>query len=153
MLFRSLDAALKLNGRFLGLTLRKGQAVIELPRGRELSGSRNIIDDATASTNYGATSVDIGAPGDDIKCTTLGDVYTSNFCTSFATAHVTGAGALVWGHPAYRNKSAREVRQLILDHSYSVATLSGRCVTEGRLNLDFLGPPAQAPPAPPVPLL
>ena len=113
------------------------------------NNATNNNEDRTASTNYGATSVDIGAPGDDIKSTTLGDVYTSNFGTSFATAHVTGAVALVWGHPAYRNKSALEVRQLILDHADPVATLSGRCVTGGRLNLDFLGQPAQTPQAPP----
>src|SRR5438046_9662225 len=39
----ALDATLQLNGRLPGLTQKRGQAVIELPGGGELSWSRTIV--------------------------------------------------------------------------------------------------------------
>jgi hypothetical protein len=48
--------------------------------------------------------------------------------------------------------SVQVAERIIVDHASSVATLSGRCVTGGRLDLGFLGLPARTHPASPVPL-
>jgi subtilisin family serine protease len=44
---------------------------------------------------YGATSVDIAAPGDNILTTDLHGRYGTHSGTSFAAAYVTGAAALL----------------------------------------------------------
>ena len=46
-------------------------------------------------SNYGAASVDLGAPGVDILSTTIGNTYSFSSGTSMATPHVSGAAALV----------------------------------------------------------
>jgi hypothetical protein len=95
----------------------------------------------------GKVSVDLGAPGIQIKTTLVQNQYGCRSGTSFAAPHVSGAAALVWGHPAYATLSAHGVRQLILDHVEKVPSFAGQCATEGRLDLQFLGPT----PPPPLP--
>jgi len=55
------------------------------------SGSRSSF------SNYGATSVDLGAPGSSIRSTLPGNSYASWSGTSMATPHVTSVVALVYG--------------------------------------------------------
>ena len=103
-------------------------------------------DQAASATGIGAVAVDLGAPGSDIQTTTLGAQYRSKFGTSFAVPHVSGALALTWA--ADPTLSAHAVRQRVLDHVETVVGLSGKCATGGLLNLRFLAPPPQRPPAP-----
>ncbi len=95
------------------------------------SGSRSSF------SNYGATTVDIGAPGSGINSTLPGrrnsSTYGSYSGTSMATPHVTGAAALyAASHPG---STAAQIKNAILSSAIPTASLSGKCVTGGRLNV------------------
>jgi subtilisin family serine protease len=91
-------------------------------------------------SNYGSTMVDIGAPGEGIMSTlpasTRGVVvsgYGSYSGTSMATPHVTGAAALYAAtHPG---ATAAAIKAAILSSATPTPSLSGKCVTNGRLNV------------------
>lgn len=108
------------------------------------------IDSAGAKAswaNYGAQTVDLGAPGVNIYSTLPTDTYGAYSGTSMATPHVTGAIALYAStHPG---ASALEIRSAILGSVVPTASLSGKTVTGGRLNLSTVIAPATAPPAAP----
>jgi subtilisin family serine protease len=88
-------------------------------------------------SNYGATSVDIGAPGSSIISTVPGKGGTSGYAsysgTSMATPHVTGGIALY----AAKNPtaSAGVIKTAITSNAVPTASLTGRCTTGGRLNV------------------
>jgi subtilisin family serine protease len=98
--------------------------------------------------NYGALTVDLGAPGVEVYSTLPVDSYGSYSGTSMATPHVTGAIALYAStHPG---APAAEIRQAILDAALPTSSLSGRTVTGGRLDLsEVISPPPATPPAAP----
>jgi subtilisin family serine protease len=84
-------------------------------------------------SQYGATTVDIGAPGSGVYSTTAFNLYSSFSGTSMATPHVTGGAALYAStHPG---ASAAQIRTAIMSSAVPTASLSGRCVTGGRLNV------------------
>ena len=91
-------------------------------------------------SQYGATTVDIGAPGYGIWSTvpksSKGKIisgYASYSGTSMATPHVTGAAALYAStHPG---ATAAQIKTAILSSAVPTASLSGKCVTGGRLNV------------------
>ncbi len=91
-------------------------------------------DDQLASfSNYGATSVDLAAPGVGILSTVVGNGYASFNGTSMATPHVAGAaGMLMALHP---EASLADIKEAILSTVDPIAALDGRMVTGGRLNL------------------
>jgi subtilisin family serine protease len=91
-------------------------------------------------SNYGATSVDIGAPGSGIFSTvpvrSKGKVvsgYASYNGTSMATPHVTGAAALYASSNPGASVSA--VKNAILSSAAPTTSLSNKCVTGARLNV------------------
>jgi subtilisin family serine protease len=102
--------------------------------------------DSPYSSNYGALSVDLAAPGTCIWSCTLpyeteqGEVrYDKGEGTSVATPHVTGACALIWAiNPTL---SHLEVKGIILSTVDELESLKndpqyGRlCLTGGRLNV------------------
>jgi subtilisin family serine protease len=87
-------------------------------------------------SSYGATSVDIGAPGVSINSTLPTNSYGAYSGTSMATPHVTGAAAL---YAAYHpGASANEIRAAIFGSATPTSSMSGRTVTGGRLNVSAL---------------
>ncbi len=84
-------------------------------------------------SNYGATKVDLGAPGSGIWSTTAYNKYSSYSGTSMATPHVTGAAALYASvHPGV---TALEIKNAILSSTIPTTSLSGKALTNGRLNV------------------
>ena len=107
--------------------------------------SSNIITVASISSsgalssfsNYGATSVHVGAPGESIystiplSSTRSGYGYMSG--TSMATPHVTGACALYAStHPG---ASAADIKAAIISTAKPTPSLAGKCVANGRLDV------------------
>jgi len=85
-------------------------------------------------SNFGATMVDLGAPGQDILSTSLGTGDATLSGTSMATPHVSGACALL---KAYRPMLTHaEIKSMILGNTMPLASLSGKCATGGLLNLN-----------------
>jgi len=84
-------------------------------------------------SNYGAKNVDIGAPGSGIWSTLPGNSYGSYNGTSMATPHVTGAAALY--KSLYPGATAAAIKAAILSSTTPTSSLTGKCVTGGRLNV------------------
>ena len=82
-------------------------------------------------SDYGATTVDLGAPGSGI-ISTVPSGYANYSGTSMATPHVTGAVALC---ASLGTTSASAIRDDILATTTATASLSGISVTGGRLNV------------------
>lgn len=85
-------------------------------------------------SNYGESTVHLGAPGVDIWSSTAGSdgSYATFNGTSMASPHVAGVAALVWSHVP--GASMAEVRQRILSGVVPVDALDGKTITGGRLN-------------------
>jgi subtilisin family serine protease len=114
--------------------------------------SANIIAVASIASNgslstfsqFGATTVDIGAPGSAIwstvpiavgkgKNATVGSGYASYNGTSMATPHVSGAAALYASlNPG---ATAAQIKAAILGQATTTPSLSGKVVTGGRLTV------------------
>ncbi len=102
-------------------------------------------DNLADFSNYGAASVDLGAPGVDILSTMptymtpfmqmYGDstYYDTASGTSMAAPYVAGAAALVWSTMPTAGLS--QIKQALLGSVDAVPGLQGKSVTGGRLNL------------------
>jgi thermitase len=89
--------------------------------------------DALASfSNYGATSVDLAAPGVYTYSTLPGNTYGYKSGTSMATPHVTGVAALIKSKDSTLDDVG--VKTKLLDFVDKKGNLSGKTVTGGRLN-------------------
>lgn len=89
--------------------------------------------DALASfSNFGFTTVDLGAPGVNILSTTPGNTYSSFSGTSMATPHVAGAASLVWAQNP--TMTYAQVKSRLLSTGDAIAALQGKTVTGRRLN-------------------
>lgn len=98
-------------------------------------------------SQYGDVTVDIGAPGVAVWSTVPTNSYDSYSGTSMATPHVSGAAALCAASAP--GLTAREVREAIMASATPTASLTGKTVTGGRLNVSTLletCAPAVAPP-------
>lgn len=91
-------------------------------------------DQRSLFSNYGRTTVDLGAPGSDIVSTFPGNRYATASGTSMAAPHVSGAACVLW--TAAPSLTHREVKDAILASVDAVPSLQGATVSGGRLNLD-----------------
>ena len=102
-------------------------------------------DNLAGFSNFGATSVDLGAPGVSILSTVPGSGYAFFNGTSMATPHVAGVASLLLAEEP--GLSAEELKNLILTGVDPLPDLEGKTLTGGRLNafnsLSELGPPAE----------
>jgi thermitase len=108
----------------------------------------------SAFSNFGRTTVDLGAPGSGIWSTTPNSSYSSYSGTSMATPHVTGAAALYATMQLVT--SAPQIKQAILDSASATptASLATNTVTGGRLNISrFLTGSVPSAPAAPANLM
>jgi subtilisin family serine protease len=83
-------------------------------------------------SQYGATTVDLGAPGVGIYSTTARNLYESYSGTSMATPHVTGAAALYAS--VKPGSTAAQIKNALLTSTVPTASLAGKTVTGGRLD-------------------
>jgi subtilisin family serine protease len=89
--------------------------------------------DALASySNYGATTVHLGAPGSNILSTTPNRQYAYLSGTSMATPHVTGVAALLWTQRP--TLTASQVKNILLTTVRKTASMNGKTVSGGMVN-------------------
>jgi subtilisin family serine protease len=118
------------------------------PRYPASYGNPNIIavhsidpnDDISIFSNFGRSSVHIGAPRASILSTAAGGGYETRSGTSQAAPHVSGAAALLWTLPENAGKSASEIKALVLGNARRVNSLAGRSVTGATLDVNFVSP-------------
>ena len=98
----------------------------------------NINSDGTlaASSNYGVQSVDLAAPGSEIVSTLVGNDYGRMTGTSMAAPMVTGASALLYSF--YENMTAQDAKNIILNSTKKLSTLSGKVKTGGMLDIEAM---------------
>ncbi len=105
--------------------------------------------DALAGTsNFGATSVHLAAPGENIYTTfpATDAFYFAQSGTSFAAPGVAGALALMLAK--FPTETYQQIITRVLNATDPLPALAGKCVTGGRLNLrNALSPPLRLIPA------
>jgi hypothetical protein len=98
-------------------------------------------------TNYGATTVDLAAPGVAIYSTSPGDKYRNLDGTSMACPHVSGAAGLILA--AYPEIGNEELKARLLNGADAIPAYQGKLLTGGRLNVaKSLAPDNAAPGSP-----
>jgi subtilisin family serine protease len=88
---------------------------------------------SNGASNYGSTSVDIGAPGSSILSTTPNNTYSTKSGTSMATPHVSGAAALLLS--VNDELAVGDLKDYLMDYGDTISALAGKCVSGKRLNV------------------
>lgn len=96
-------------------------------------GASDRNDTKAGFSNYGATSVDLFAPGVDILSTYPVNFYLLGSGTSMATPHVAGAAALLVSQ--FPTESPIQIRERIRAQADRAPSLAGLSIA-GRLNID-----------------
>lgn len=87
-------------------------------------------------SNFGASTVDIAAPGVGITSTLLSGTYGSYNGTSMATPHVTGA--LVLQAALNPDATGAQLRSSLLETAAATTSVAGKVATGGRLDIGAL---------------
>lgn len=104
-------------------------------------------DQLGSFSNWGARSVDIGAPGVKVFSTVVEQGYTDVVVdkygfkatwdgTSMATPHVAGAAALYWS--AHPEKTWQDVKAALLGSAKKIPALNNKVVSHGKLDVKAL---------------
>jgi subtilisin family serine protease/Ca2+-binding RTX toxin-like protein len=93
----------------------------------------NDRDQLARFSNYGKTSVDLGAPGVDILSTIPGNQYGFQSGTSMASPQVAGAAALLLAENP--NLSVTQLKDSLMKTTDPLTSLNGKTVSGGRLNI------------------
>jgi subtilisin family serine protease len=93
----------------------------------------NNLDQRASFSNYGATTVHLGAPGVAILSTTINGTYSTFSGTSMATPHVSGAAALVLSACSLTTAG---LKATILNTVDPIPAMAGVTTTGGRLNVN-----------------
>ncbi len=104
-------------------------------------------DRLASFSNYGATQVDLAAPGVGIYSTLKNGGYGSMSGTSMACPHVSGVAGLI--ATMYPNATNADIKQRLLGGVDPVEGLAGKVATGGRLNAYNSIAPDTTPPAAP----
>src|SRR5262245_42556331 len=109
-------------------------------------------DNKSSFSSFGATSVDLGAPGTNILSTVRNGGFATFSGPSMATPHVAGAAALVLSNCS--SLTTAQLKANLMNNVNPIAALAGRTVTGGRLNVNNSvracgGAPPPPPPPPP----
>jgi subtilisin family serine protease len=107
-------------------------ASYQLPNVVSVAASNN-VDQLAYFSNYGKTTVDIAAPGENILSTVPNNGYESYSGTSMATPHVSGAIALLLSKEP--NLTPAEIKQRLRDTADQLASYKGKIASGGRLNV------------------
>ena len=91
-------------------------------------------DNLSSFSNYGATSVDIAAPGSSILSTRPNNNYYSTSGTSMATPHVAGAAALLLS--VNDQLTVEELKDYLMEYGDPLPGLIGKCASGSRLNVN-----------------
>ena len=91
-------------------------------------------DNMSSFSQWGLTSVDMGAPGSGILSTVPGNSYATYSGTSMATPHVAGAAALVLS--VNPDLTTLELKELLMSSGDANAALNGKTVAGTRLNVN-----------------
>jgi subtilisin family serine protease len=111
----------------------------------------NHDDNRASFSNWGPTTVDVGAPGEDIlSCTWPGHGYELMSGTSMATPHVAGTVALIMS--IRPDLSMADVKQFLFNTVDPIPDLEGLTVTGGRINAHRVMQAVSGVPLPPVAL-
>lgn len=107
------------------------------PDGYDLDGIISVAatdhnDRLAGFSNFGLTTVDIAAPGEDILSTVPGGGYDLNSGTSMASPHVAGVATLIAGYRP--GLTVGQIKSAILRGADPIPALAGTSVTGARLN-------------------
>lgn len=105
-------------------------------------------DNLATFSNFGVSSVDIGAPGVSVYSTKPDNSYGFKSGTSMAAPHISGISALLMAQ--FQELSHFDIKDLMLNTVDKLASLTGKVLTDGRLNANkaisgTTPPPAQNP--------
>ena len=89
-------------------------------------------DNLASFSNYGASTVDVAAPGVTIYSTLPGNMYGAYSGTSMAAPYVSAIAALCWVEDP--NATVSQVRNAIIEGCDTNANLSGKVVSGGRVD-------------------
>ena len=103
--------------------------------------NKNIITVASSTandqlrydSNYGATSVDLTAPGDDICVAKRDGTYGTDSGTSFASPMVAGTAALLLSYNP--NLTCLELKEAIMNSVDQISSYNNKILSKGRLNV------------------
>ncbi|MEZ4737958.1 MAG: S8 family serine peptidase [Flavobacteriales bacterium] len=101
------------------------------------------VDDNRTFSGYGLTTIDVGAPGEDVYTTRINGGYGTTTGTSFASPLTAGVIGLLYSAPCASmmtlvkgdpEEGARFIREKLFEGVDQVGNLAGQTVTGGRIN-------------------